>query len=482
MPALKVRGPTGPHALYELDDESVTVGRSAASTLVVFDPLVSRQHLAIRRDGDHWIVEDLGSRNGTRVNDQALAGTRRLVPGDEIALGSIVIGFGAHADPGSPETPLASDFLPWSSRGATNEADPVLVGESAAMRALREEIAKVAPSDVTVLVCGETGTGKDLVARLVHRLSRRRDEPFVVVNCPALPAALVEAELFGVERGVATGVERRVGRLETADGGTIFFDEMGDLDLATQAKILRFLEERSVEPLGGRKAISLDVRLVAATNRDLEDAVERGAFRRDLFHRLDAFRVIVPPLRERPEDVPLLVQHFLTKAKPGARASREALDLLQDHAFPGNVRELRHAIERALVLADGLEIRPEHLPATVRRGARAPVGGRDVLASLRARIADGGESFWSVVRDPFLRRDLSREDAMRVVNWAWSEGGRSYRGMATLLGIPAEHRRLENFLNHHDLKVQRRRAAGLPQVDPTAADFDGNGSDADDAR
>jgi DNA-binding NtrC family response regulator len=249
-----------------------------------------------------------------------------------------------------------------------------LVGGGPAFEDLRKLLAKVAPSDSTVLVRGETGTGKELVARGIHRLSPRRDRPFVVVDCAALHENLLQSELFGHEQGAFTGAARRKhGLFEAADGGTIFLDEIGDVSPAAQAGLLRVLETSSFRHLGGTQEVRVDVRLVAATNRALERLMAEGKFRQDLFFRLSAIHIEIPPLRQRRNDIPVLVEHFVAQhnARHGTRKgiSPAAIEVLLRYDWPGNVRELRHAVERALVVADGDLIRPRDLPAELRQAA-----------------------------------------------------------------------------------------------------------------
>jgi two-component system response regulator AtoC len=255
-----------------------------------------------------------------------------------------------------------------------------LVGESEAMREVVRQLRKVAPAKTTVLLTGESGTGKELAARALHELSPRASLPFVAVNCGAIPAALIESELFGHVKGAFTDAVRdRKGLAAEADGGTLFLDEIGELPPPLQVKLLRFLQEEEVRAVGDTRARKVDVRVVAATARDLERAVREGAFREDLFWRLNVVAVRLPALRERPGDVPVLAAHFLArhaKLRPDLTRlalSPEAREALVAHRWPGNVRELEHALERAVVLAEGPELREEDLPETVRGGAaRAP--------------------------------------------------------------------------------------------------------------
>ncbi len=237
--------------------------------------------------------------------------------------------------------------------------DEGVIGRSTAMRDVFDQIHLVAPTDSTVLICGETGTGKELVARAVHRLSGRRAQAFLTCNCAALPAALLESELFGHEKGAFTGaVAQRLGRFELANRGAIFLDEIGDMPLELQPKLLRVLQEREFERLGSSRTIRADVRLIAATNADLPRMVVEKRFRADLYYRLNVFPIDVPPLRERPEDIPVLVRHFVREA--GRRMNRRALwlspsamDALVSHSWPGNIRELQNLIERAVIRSPG---------------------------------------------------------------------------------------------------------------------------------
>ena len=253
----------------------------------------------------------------------------------------------------------------------------VMVGESPAIHALRADIAQAAPSNGRVLIFGENGTGKELVARNIHHQSLRAAGPFVEVNCAAIPEELIESELFGHTRGAFTGaLTAKKGKFELADGGTLFLDEIGDMTLKTQAKVLRVLQEQKVEPVGGTASVPVDVRVIAATNKNLEDEIRRGTFREDLFFRLNVIPFRVPPLRERREDIPLLARHFVAElsAEYGRRMKEmapDAMDALTRQPWPGNVRELRNTIERVVIMTPGERIEARHLPATVAPGAAA---------------------------------------------------------------------------------------------------------------
>ncbi|MGA8311425.1 MAG: sigma 54-interacting transcriptional regulator [Terriglobales bacterium] len=253
-----------------------------------------------------------------------------------------------------------------------------MVGEGSLMKDVYRFLSRVAPTDSTVLVSGESGTGKELVARAIHRNSPRANRPFVAINCAAIPEGLLESELFGYERGAFTGATaQKKGRLEMADGGVVFLDEIGELAPALQVKLLRVLQEREFERLGGSRPIAVDIRLIAATNKDLAAAVKTKTFREDLYYRLDVVSVVVPPLRERREDIPILAEYFVTKfaAKCKVKAKRisaEAMAGLMNYDWPGNVRELENAIERALVLGVSDAIRPEDLPESILEKDPAP--------------------------------------------------------------------------------------------------------------
>ena len=274
-----------------------------------------------------------------------------------------------------------------------------MVGESAALKRVIELVGKVAPSDATVLLLGESGTGKELMARAIHRNSPRAGRPFVAVNCAALSEALLESDLFGYERGAFTGaVQRKPGRIEVAEGGTLFLDEVGELALSLQAKLLRAVETKEFERVGGTRPLHVDVRIVAATNRDLDHAVRQGSFRRDLFHRLNVISLTMPALRERRDDIHLLASYFAQRAaRRGSRKlvgiSPEARRLLARYDWPGNVRELQNAIERALLLGDGELVRPEDLPEALVEGdageASAPSRYHETVAEAKRRLIQG---------------------------------------------------------------------------------------------
>ncbi|MCL6447730.1 MAG: sigma-54 dependent transcriptional regulator [Armatimonadetes bacterium] len=253
-----------------------------------------------------------------------------------------------------------------------------LIGESKAVQEIKRLIEKVAKSNATVLITGESGTGKEVAALTIHQQSLRKDGPFVPVNCAALPEQLLESELFGHEKGAFTGaVARKLGRFELADRGTIFLDEITEIPLSMQVKLLRVLQEKSFERVGGTETLCVDVRVIAATNRDIASAMKQGQFREDLYYRLNVFQIHMPPLRERKEDIPLLAQHFVEKFRPTYlvnKISPAAMELLVRYPWPGNIRELQNVIERAAIICQGNEILPEHLPKELLAAQKTTAG------------------------------------------------------------------------------------------------------------
>jgi two-component system nitrogen regulation response regulator NtrX len=270
------------------------------------------------------------------------------------------------------------------------EEQTQILGESVPMKALRQQIALTAPTNGRVLVYGESGTGKELVARALHAQSPRATQPFVEVNCAAIPEELIESELFGHRKGSFTGAsEDKVGKFQKADGGTIFLDEVGDMSLKTQSKVLRALEEQRVEPVGSNQPVRVNVRVIAATNKKLEEEIARGAFREDLFYRLNVIPFFVPPLRERPEDIPVLARHFVTEFSEAYGKRKElsaaTLDVLRRYQWPGNVRELRNLTERLVIMCPAQKIEPQHLPPELFRGGmRGPQHPDATLQEARA--------------------------------------------------------------------------------------------------
>jgi DNA-binding NtrC family response regulator len=365
---LRVTSGAAAGAVFTSTGARATVGTHDANDLVLTDATVSRFHCEISITEDHAIVRDLGSRNGTRVDAVPIL-SAYLRDGARLRVGHTEIKFELLAE--QVGIPLSGD-----------EKFGLALGRSVAMRAVFAVLERAAQSDATVLLTGETGTGKDVAAESLHRESARRDGPFVVLDCGAIPAGLLETELFGHEAGAYTGATGdRAGAVEAAAGGTLFLDEVGELAPELQPKLLRALDTRTVQRVGGSRRLPVDVRVVAATNRDLKALVNARRFRPDLYYRLAVVEVRLPPLRERLEDVPLLVEHFLAQlgASPAAAASLrdpEQLASLAGHAWPGNVRELRNFIEQRQAIGERAALDPS--------GASAGPPAIDVRVPLRS--------------------------------------------------------------------------------------------------
>ena len=367
---LVVETPGGPEQWTEIGDEPLVVGSGAGCGVELRDPHVSHRHAELSRTRNGVVLRDLGSSNGTRVSNIAIK-EAVLSSGAQIIVGTTRLRFEVGGEGGKPgrlvREPVGDDEL--------REVAPRFggaVGTGEVMRRLFALLARIAPTDLTVTLIGETGTGKDVLAHAIHGASPRRGAAFAVFDCAAVPPSLIESELFGHEKGAFTGaVAARAGVFERAHGGTLFIDEIGELPLDLQPKLLRALEQRQVQRLGGTTVVPFDARIVAATNRDLGAAVETGAFRQDLFFRLSTAVLEVPPLRDRLEDLPALVGHFLTLAGRPLSVTPEALALLCAHAWPGNVRELKNAIDSAAALARGPSLDVPDL-VFLRQGTGAP--------------------------------------------------------------------------------------------------------------
>ncbi|HEX9190915.1 MAG TPA: sigma 54-interacting transcriptional regulator [Candidatus Deferrimicrobiaceae bacterium] len=351
----------------------VRIGRSREADLQLPDPSVSRLHARIFRVGRQYFLADMGSRNGTHLDGKAVS-QAPLECGRSFRVGPYRIHFFQEGNyPGTGEEPTVAAAAAGSpagipfpgpspatqASGTAPDAPFGLVGGSVGTRKLIDMIRRVGPSDVPVLIEGETGSGKELVARGIHDASARRDRPFVVVNCGAISPELVESELFGHEKGAFTGATaQRKGAFELAHNGTIFLDEIGELPFALQPKLLRALEQREIKRVGGNETILADVRILSATHRNLREEIARKTFREDLYFRIGAITVPVPPLRDHREDVPAIARHFLAgmerrSGRPVPVLSPDALDALISHYWPGNVRELRNAVQRAVVMGEG---------------------------------------------------------------------------------------------------------------------------------
>src|SRR5262245_27591150 len=444
---------------FVVDAPAITLGRDPNSQLSIPDHLMSRRHCALEVDGGSFTLRDLGSSNGTYV-DGIPVRERLLVHGDRIRAGDSVLLFlqqsEVDGEPAEGTGRVFDDLTQRIPRADSDEARELdsqgaivaevlagrvalqahdMVGDSAPMRAVYERIRKAAPSGCTVLICGETGTGKELAARAIHQNSPRARRPFVAVNCAALTESLLESELFGHERGAFTGaVAMKKGKFEVADGGTIFLDEIAELAPALQAKFLRVLQFHEFERVGGNRTIKADVRVIAATNQDLREAVAAGRFRQDLLYRLNVVSVTMPPLRARRADIPMLAAYFVAKYARGrpVQLSREALEALRAYDWPGNVRELENAIERAVVLGCSNRIVVDDLPESVLDSSAA--------------LPDGAAAYHRTVV----------ETKRRVILDAIDRSGGNFTAAARLLGInPTYLHRLVKNLQLREFTVSR---------------------------
>ncbi len=348
VPRLTAIAGPGAGRAFAMASSLATVGRHPTNDLVLDDPRVSGVHLELRRVGERVHVRDAGSTNGTWI------GPHRITEVELAAGGEILVG-GTTLRLDIDDATTAASISPRDSFGE-------LVGQSTAMRELFATLERIAPKNLTVLIHGETGTGKEEVARAIHEKSVRAAEPFIVIDATALPESLAESLLFGHEKGAFTGADqRRIGLFEAAHGGTVFLDEIGELHAGIQAKFLRVLERHEVTRVGGTAPVKVDVRIIAATHRDLRHEIEGGRFREDLFFRLSQVRVLLPPLRDRPEDIPILCQKLLSSIAGSSEMplliEAGALAHLQAQPWPGNVRELRNVLARAAALATGGVIR-----------------------------------------------------------------------------------------------------------------------------
>jgi transcriptional regulator with PAS, ATPase and Fis domain len=340
------------------------------------------------------------------------------------------------------------------------------VGDSAAMLDLKDEIGRIARSEAKVLVTGESGTGKELVAQAIHQGSTRVERPFVAVNCAGLPETLLESELFGHTKGSFTGAYRdKPGKLELAAHGTMFLDEIGEMTLRMQGLLLRFLETGEIQKVGNDRAAGrVDVRVVAATNRDLREMIVDGRFREDLFYRLNVIHLTVPPLRERRDDIPGLVNHFLQHFVKGDLCvvrgiSPDAMAMLVGYHWPGNVRELENVIERLAVTGRIETIRPEDLPSEIRHRNGVAVSPRKerrrtVADDLYKQVVAERQSFWSVVYPLYMQREITRSNVRDVVRMGLEEARGNYKIVARLFNLePTDYKRFLNFLRKHDCQL-----------------------------
>ncbi|MFO0722583.1 MAG: sigma 54-interacting transcriptional regulator [Myxococcota bacterium] len=393
-----VRGPDQ-GKVHTAASDTVAIGTAPDNDLVLSDQTVSRYHLELRHAGDRILARDLGSTNGT-ISGKVLLERAALLPGVNLRLGNtqVVVDDGEHI-----ALPLyESDEL----AGVRGRSQP--------MRRLMAQIAKVSRSDVSVALLGETGVGKEVIASAIHRASARAAQPFETVDCGALAPTLIASELFGHEKGAFTGAEKRhLGAFERAHGGTLFLDEIGELPLALQTTLLGALERRTFRRLGGDKAIAVDVRLVSATNRDLRAEVNAGKFREDLYYRTAVVRMEIPPLRERVEDIPLLIEHFLGQAglsgPIGDVFPPEALDMMAEYRWPGNVRELRNFVEAAIAMGEVPELERSRAAAAAPAQTLEPRSGL-VFPSVpvESLLEETYKSARSLVLDEFERLYLAR--------------------------------------------------------------------------
>ena len=355
---------------------------------------------------------------------------------------------------------------------ALKNSDVRLIGKSEAIRTIEADIECAARSDAKVLVTGETGVGKEVVSRLIHQRSARASASLVTLNCAGLPDSLVESELFGHVRGSFTGAYRdKPGLLEMAPNGTVFLDEVGEMSTRMQVVLLRFLETGEIQRIGADRAHTrVNVRLITATNRDLQAQIIAGAFREDLYFRLNVIRLTIPPLRERIDDIPLLTQHYLEMYSRVHRTALPevtpaAMDMLMTYRWPGNIRELRNVAERIILKTAGEVVRPGDLPADICRPSSqsAPANGQGpartpVAEELANLILKRGESFWSAVYPMFIARDLTRADLRRIVEIGLENTNGNYRLLVQLFNMPAEdYKRFLSFLRKHDCHIPFQR-------------------------
>jgi transcriptional regulator with PAS, ATPase and Fis domain len=342
----------------------------------------------------------------------------------------------------------------------------MLIGDSPTLAELKEEIEQIARSDAKVLITGESGVGKELVAQSIHQLSPRASCPFIAVNCAGLPETLLESELFGHVKGSFTGAYRdKPGKLELADTGTMFLDEIGEMTLRMQGLLLRFLETGELQKVGADDAVGhVNVRVIAATNRNLREMIEQGSFREDLFYRLNVIHLCVPALRDRREDIPQLVEHFLARytrhnGHGNHPVSIEVMQLLASYSWPGNVRELENVIERLVVTGRLDALQPADLPMEIRMQQGVNLRPkkerrRTVADDLYKRLKDDRESFWKVVYPLYMQRDITRSNVRDVVRKGLEEARGNYKIVARLFNLaPNDYKRFLNFLRKHDCQL-----------------------------
>jgi DNA-binding NtrC family response regulator len=426
---------------------SLTIGRAEGSEIRIEDPSASRRH-AVLHVAPELRIEDLGAVNGTFIREPPSANEtgrthslRQLVRqsadikvGDCLMVGSALLVVRRRSQP----------------TGMSARSEPEMVRDPA-MKALYGQASRAAAASISVLLLGETGVGKEVLARIIHARSPRAARSFVALNCAALPETLLESELFGYEKGAFSGaLKSRPGLFESAEGGTVFLDEVGELSLTIQVKLLRVLEERAVLRVGGRSPKKVDVRFIAATNRDLEEELSGGQFREDLYFRLNGISLLIPPLRQRPSEIAPFSELFaadaarqLGLARP-PRIAQATLERLEKHTWPGNVRELKNVMERAVVLCAGDELLLEHLPAKLVSGVR--VQANVTSPAQQARVADAMEA---------LRHQMRSVERNRIIE-ALEQCGGNQTLAAERLGI--SRRTLVSRLSEYDIPRPRKRS------------------------
>ena len=347
-----------------------------------------------------------------------------------------------------------------------NDGREQLIGSSAAMKELREEIERVARSDAKVLITGDSGVGKELVASAIHQLSPRAQRPLVAVNCAGIPETLLESELFGHVKGSFTGAYRdKPGKLELAHEGSILLDEISEMTLRMQGLLLRFLENGDIQKVGAHRAVGrVNVRVIAATNRSLHDLIAQGQFREDLFYRLNVIHIVVPPLHERKEDILALIDHFLThftrhNGSEVRTISPEAYKVLTEYSWPGNVRELQNVIERLIVRGRGEVVKVDDLPPEIRAQLGVAVRPkrerrRTVADDLFKRLTEDRESFWTAVYPLYMQREITRANVRDLVRKGLEESRGNYKIVARIFNMePQDYKRFLNFLRKHDCQL-----------------------------
>ncbi|MDO5552755.1 MAG: sigma 54-interacting transcriptional regulator [Planctomycetia bacterium] len=457
-------------AFFVSPDKETRLGRSTRNDVILTDDRCSRFHAVIRKQDDSWQLVDLGSRNGTGLNDKLVNGQVGLKNGDRIQIGHDLLFFCITQTSGDGSSG-ANDSMKYSQAVSDTLAVAVsqlneqkeltahlertrnenailrsmllqqseIVGEGSAIQQVNYLISRAAPSKATVLVRGESGVGKELVARAIHANSPRSKSTMICLNCAAISESLLASELFGHEKGAFTGAtEKKIGKFEAANGGTLFLDEIAEMSPSLQAKFLRVLEGQPFERVGGNKPINVDVRVIAATNRDLETEVDEGRFRHDLFFRLHVLEITVPPLRKRPEDIPLLAHFFLEKFSQETNRrftgfSPDAQSVLRNYRWPGNVRELKNVIERAVLMANPPVITPEDL----------------LLSSLRTTGNTSMQELPHALDLPFVPKTMEQAEeelitaTLEYFNWNKSNTAKS-------LGI--ERTTLDRKINRYKIK------------------------------